>query len=51
MVGGGETIDRIIKERRTGVIFERTSEKGKGGNSKNMVKEQGEQERQMGGKG
>lgn len=37
---GGETTDRIIKESLTGVIFEQTSEKGKGGNSKDMVKEQ-----------
>lgn len=44
---GGESTNRIIKESLTGVIFEPTSEKDKGGNSKNMVRKQ---ERQMGGR-
>lgn len=42
--------DRIIKESLTAVIFEQTSEKDKGGNSKDMVKEQQDQERRMGGR-
>lgn len=49
-VGGGETTGKVIKENLNGVTLEQTSEKGKGGNGKDMFKEQQECGRQMGGK-